>query len=100
MRFNRTLLLPEFGYYLITSGPVQSQIREKTYGAALMQINIRDVRIITLSIPSLKEQGTIAAKLDLLHEETQHLTAIYEKKLAALAELKKSLLHQAFSGEL
>lgn len=100
IRFNRTLLLPEFGYYLITSGPVQSQIREKTYGAALMQINIRDVRIITLSIPSLKEQGTIAAKLDLLHEETQHLTAIYEKKLAALAELKKSLLHQAFSGEL
>lgn len=32
--------------------------------------------------------------------ETQRLTRIYEQKLAALAALKKSLLHQAFSGEL
>ena len=35
-----------------------------------------------------------------LAAETQRLTRIYEQKLAALAELKKSLLHQAFSGEL
>jgi type I restriction enzyme, S subunit len=33
-------------------------------------------------------------------EETQRLARIYERKLAALAELKKSLLHQAFTGEL
>jgi len=32
--------------------------------------------------------------------ETQRLTRIYEQKLAALVALKKSLLHQAFSGEL
>jgi len=28
------------------------------------------------------------------------IVAIYERKLAALGELKKSLLHQAFAGEL
>jgi type I restriction enzyme S subunit len=38
--------------------------------------------------------------LDALAAETQRLQKIYEQKLAALAELKKSLLHQAFSGEL
>ena len=32
--------------------------------------------------------------------ETQHLESIYERKLAALEALKKSLLHQAFTGEL
>ena len=100
IRFNRSLLLPEFGFYLISGGPVQSQIREKTYGTALMQINIRDLRLISLSIPPLKEQKTIAANLESLHEETQNLARLYEQKLAALAELKKSLLHQAFSGEL
>ena len=31
---------------------------------------------------------------------TQHLDSIYQRKLAALDELKKSLLHQAFSGNL
>jgi type I restriction enzyme S subunit len=35
-----------------------------------------------------------------MHAETQHLTRLYERKLAALEELKKALLHQAFNGEL
>jgi type I restriction enzyme S subunit len=100
IRFNRSLLLPEFGFYLISGGPVQSQIREKTYGTALMQINIRDLRVITFSVPPLQEQKRLAANLDDLHEETQRLARLYERKLAALEALKKSLLHQAFTGEL
>lgn len=43
---------------------------------------------------------SIVAKLDKLTVETQRLAAIYERKLAALDELKKSLLHQAFTGQL
>ena len=39
-------------------------------------------------------------KLDALSEETRRLESIYQQKLAALDELKKSLLHQAFSGEI
>lgn len=100
IRFDHSLILPEFAFHLINSEPVQSQIRAKTYGAALMQINIRDLRVITLSIPPLQEQKRLAANLDDLRAETQRLAAIYEQKLAALEALKKSLLHQAFSGEL
>jgi type I restriction enzyme S subunit len=36
----------------------------------------------------------------MIEGDIQHLTRLYERKLAALEELKKSLLHQAFSGEL
>ena len=50
--------------------------------------------------PSTKEQNSIATQLDSLHEETQRLESLYQRKLAALDELKKSLLHRAFSGEL
>lgn len=32
--------------------------------------------------------------------ETQRLAALYTRKLAALEALKKSLLHQAFTGQL
>lgn len=32
--------------------------------------------------------------------ETQRLESFYQQKLAALNELKKSLLHQAFSGQI
>jgi len=35
-----------------------------------------------------------------LREETQRLESIYRQKLDALEALKKSLLHQAFTGQL
>lgn len=100
IRFDGALLAQDFGFYLMSSGEVQRQIREKTYGAALMQINIRDLRNVTLSFPPLKEQEKITAKLDALSAETQRLSSIYQQKLAALEALKKSLLHQAFTGQL
>jgi type I restriction enzyme S subunit len=62
--------------------------------------NIGDLRKVTLSFPPLAEQKQVAAKFDALAAETQRLATIYERKLAALEALKKSLLHQAFSGEL
>ncbi|MBK9113730.1 MAG: hypothetical protein IPM88_19285 [Nitrospira sp.] len=65
-----------------------------------MQINIGDLRKIVVSFLTLKEQKDMAAKLDLLAAEIRRLESIYQQKLAALDELKKSLLHQAFSEEL
>jgi type I restriction enzyme S subunit len=35
-----------------------------------------------------------------LSAETQRLASLYQQKLSALDDLKKSLLHQAFSGQL
>lgn len=84
----------------MTSEAVQSQIRAKTYGAALMQINIGDLRKIAVSFPPLMEQEKMTAKLEELDSETQRLESLYQQKLSALDELKKSLLHQAFSGAL
>ena len=49
---------------------------------------------------SLPEQKRIVTTLASLTDETQRLTRLYERKLAALEALKKSLLHQAFSGAL
>jgi type I restriction enzyme, S subunit len=46
------------------------------------------------------EQHRIVTQVETLREETQRLESIYQQKLAALDELKKSLLHQAFSGKL
>ena len=100
INFADALLTQEFGYYLLSSGAFQDQIREKTYGAALMQINIRDLRNIKVAFPKLEEQRRISVRLDALAVKTQRLQSLYQQKLAALDELKKSLLHEAFSGEL
>lgn len=62
---------------------------------------ITDIKEIDVHFPeTLSEQRTIVAKLESLSAETQRLESLYRRKLAALGELKRSLLHQAFSGKL
>jgi type I restriction enzyme S subunit len=70
--------------------------------SSVNQANINGTKLKSYPIPapSLSEQKTIVAKLNKLSEETQRLATIYEQKLAALEALEKSLLHQAFSGDL
>ena len=63
-------------------------------------IYFKDLKSLVIPVPPIAEQKKIAAKLDALAEETQNLARLYERKLAALEALKKSLLHQAFTGEL
>lgn len=55
---------------------------------------------IKLPFPSLSKQKEIVNQLDDLSTETRRLESIYERKLVALGELKKSLLAHAFNGEL
>lgn len=69
-------------------------------GSAQKNLLIGDLRRHLVSLPPLKEQESIVLKLDRLSEDTQRLASIYQQKLAALEALKKSLLHQAFSGQL
>ncbi|SEQ30768.1 type I restriction enzyme, S subunit [Ectothiorhodospira magna] len=100
IRFNPDLLGQELGYYLLRSPVVQEQISAKTYGAALMQINIRDVRKLLIPVPSRKIHEELRGSLDDLSVEAGRLQSIYRQKLNALSELKQSLLQKAFSGEL
>jgi type I restriction enzyme S subunit len=51
-------------------------------------------------VPPLPELHRAVERFDALSEQTQRLATLYERKLAALAALKQSLLHQAFSGQL
>ena len=53
-----------------------------------------------VAFPSLDTQNMMVKKIDNLSKETQRLEAIYQRKIALLDELKKSLLQQAFAGEL
>lgn len=69
-------------------------------GTSIPQLTVPNLKERKLYLPPLIQQRNIAAKLDSLREETQRLESIYQQKLAALDELKQSLLHQAFSGNL
>lgn len=78
----------------------KEHVAGKVVGAAQKHFNVGAAKETVLHLPPLKEQQTIIAKFDALAAETQRLARLYERKLVALAELKKSLLHAAFAGQL
>lgn len=69
-------------------------------GAAQRTVSLRALR--SLIVPDVPEslQQEVANELNELASEIAQLRTFYEQKLAALDELKKSLLHHAFSGQL
>lgn len=70
-------------------------------GAAQPKLNQKSLNSIPIPIPCMiEEQQQVVNTLDTLAEQTQSIQRIYKRKIAALEELKKSLLHEAFTGAL
>lgn len=100
IRFEMDKVLPEFAYFQFLSRYARDQIAAKTYGAALMQINIKDLRQLHFVLPHISQQNEIVVRAEALYERTKNLKAAYVQKLTDLANLRQSLLQKAFSGEL
>jgi type I restriction enzyme S subunit len=93
---DQTKVLNHFLYHFYGSCDWNS-----TQGATISRLYNDNLRQIVIAFPqSLDEQNRIATQLDVMTDETNRLTALYRQKLTALDDLKKSLLHQAFSGQL
>jgi len=69
-------------------------------GMAQPKLNQKSLNSIIVPFPSVSEQESLVNRLDELSMSQQQLVSIYQQKLAALAELKQSMLKKAFSGEL
>jgi type I restriction enzyme, S subunit len=91
-----------FVYYYLRSPEARSYITIRAQGASstMKKIGKQVVQNIPIPLPSLGQQKSAIEKLDFLLAETKKLEIAYEKKLADLEELKKSILQKAFKGEL
>ena len=74
------------------------KIKKLSIGAAYNALTIEKIEKHKILIPPLSEQRAIIEKLEALSAETKRLEGIYQSKLAALEELKKSVLAKAFEG--
>jgi type I restriction enzyme S subunit len=94
--------LTEFLYYQLRTSVLRKEIMGRSQGAnpTMKKISNGAVKTLPIAVPSIDTQQAIVETLDALTEETQRLARLYERKLAALEALKKSLLHQAFTGAL
>jgi type I restriction enzyme S subunit len=96
----KSIVDAEFVRYFLQSAPGAEVLGARESGSVQQVINLGELRQVQVPYPSLDQQREIITRLETMEAETQRLADIYQSKLAALEALKKSLLHQAFSGEL
>ena len=87
-----------FVEYLLQS--FKARLKSMSQGSARSNINLTTFEHQRFPFPTLAEQRMIVAKLSELSLETEHLISLYQQKIIALDELKKSFLHRAFNGDL
>jgi type I restriction enzyme, S subunit len=86
--------------HLLRSAVYRNKLESLSTGATMQNLSNQSLSDLVISMPSLDEQNRITNKIDDLRTETQHLETIYRQKIAALNELKQSILQKAFTGEL
>ncbi len=91
----------EFFFHVFNTQRVRKDIHDSASGVKVRHTSPTKIGAVVVSFPtSISEQRKIASKLVTVHQETQRLESIYQQKLTALDALKKSMLYQAFSGQL
>ena len=91
----------EFFFHVFNTRAVRRAIHDSASGVKVRHTSPTKIGDVVVAFPtSLSEQASIVSELAELTAEAQHLKSVYQRKLAALDELKKSLLHQAFAGKL
>ena len=86
--------------YFLLAPQSQEFLAKHAKGAIMAGLNMGLIQELPVMLPPIKYQAEIVEAARDLREETQRLECLYQRKLAALDELKQSLLHQAFSGQI
>ncbi|TCZ85028.1 restriction endonuclease subunit S [Lysobacter sp. N42] len=92
-------LSPEFLKYVFLAEGRDGLLRFAS-GAVHQTIYFPEAKAFHICCPDRSEQDRVVARCDAVTAEARRLAGVYQRKLAALDELKQSLLHRAFSGQL
>lgn len=86
-------------YYLYLSD-CNGSLKNNFTGAGIQHFTGKALKQLSLPVPDKVKAEKYIHKMDALLEQVKLLEIIYNKKLDSIDELKKSILHKAFSGEL
>jgi type I restriction enzyme S subunit len=76
------------------------KFKEQSVGSSTKFLKLGMIKELEITLPPVHEQDRQLKLLSGLLEKIEDLESIYRQKLTPLDDLKKSLLHQAFSGQL
>tara|TARA_B110000211_G_scaffold14263_1_gene15000 strand:- start:1119 stop:1439 length:321 start_codon:yes stop_codon:yes gene_type:complete len=73
---------------------------EQGTGSTMIHVSMTSMNAREVSYPSINKQMELVRDLNKINLLVSDLEKVYSKKLNNIEELKKSILHKAFSGEL
>ena len=88
-----------FLYYLYAQDK-SGELKRHFSGTGIQHFTGEVLHRFEVPIPPLAALKQFITRFDEIFTETQNLETIYQQKLTALDELKQSLLHRAFNGDL
>ena len=101
---NTMFILPKMNsvllYHFLNSPNAKEQFEKFIEGTTQPTISMKSIRQVVVPIAPPAEHQSLVDNINALRDETQRLESLYQRKIAALDELKQSLLQQAFSGNL
>jgi type I restriction enzyme S subunit len=91
----------EFFFHVFNLDAVRKAIHASASGAKVRHTSPGKIGVVKVAFPGTQvDQLRIAAHVEEIEQASIAFQSIYRQKLTALDDLKKSLLHQAFSGQL
>ena len=99
-RVNRSMVLPEFAFYFTKTGSYWQYIHTEQASAAQPNVNAEKYGNLLMPVPPLKEQREIVAMARVIHGKSLKLQHHYARQIADCAEMRQSVLRDAFEGRL
>jgi type I restriction enzyme S subunit len=91
----------EFFFHVFNTQSVRKAIHDSASGVKVRHTSPTKIGEAVVSFPaSIDEQGVIVNRLDEVRKDVERLERVFQRKIHALDELKKSVLNLAFSGQL
>jgi type I restriction enzyme S subunit len=90
----------DYFYHYLKSPKFQSALTSVADRSAQAGFSKKDIAPFQIHLPPMQKQIETVESLNELQGKTEILGQAFARKLAALSELKQSLLHRAFRGEL
>jgi type I restriction enzyme, S subunit len=92
--------VPGYLVRLLRTDAYKQKLEKMAGGAVMPNLSNTDLGNLPIDMPPLERQKSILSEIEVIATEVKQLEALYQQKLTALDDLKKSLLHQAFTGKL
>lgn len=100
LRPKKEIINPMFLLKILNSPYCKKQFNEHLTGIGLPNLHLRDIRQVSIFIPTIPEQSEIVHIIDNLLAKEQQAKELAENSLAKIDLIKKSILARAFRGEL